>query len=222
MIYLPKSKDAPPCLAIEKAKASGTYRCEGVANKLKDDFHNKCYICETKEPHSINIEHFIPHRGNRDLKFDWHNLFYCCTHCNNIKGAKTDFDTILNCTMETDMDTHIKYELKPFPKEKPLITAMINTQKVENTVKLLNEVYNGTTEQKVIEAANLRAALLREIRTFNARLDAFKDEGYNSEEREYFKRKITQHLTAKSAYTAFKRWIVRDNAELFAEFAEYL
>ncbi|HEY5125388.1 MAG TPA: HNH endonuclease, partial [Ignavibacteria bacterium] len=107
MVYLEKSQPAPDCLEIEKAKANGNYRSAEVLNRLKNDFKNKCYICEYKEPVTINVEHFRPHKGNKDLEFDWNNLFWACGHCNNIKLAK--FDNILNCT---DLTHNIEKKLK--------------------------------------------------------------------------------------------------------------
>ncbi|MCP5046806.1 MAG: HNH endonuclease, partial [bacterium] len=79
-----------------KEKSRRRLQMRGVLERVKRDFKNKCYICEYKEPPSINIEHFLPHRGDKDLKFDWDNLFWSCAHCNNTKGDK--FDNILNCT----------------------------------------------------------------------------------------------------------------------------
>jgi 5-methylcytosine-specific restriction endonuclease McrA len=73
-----------------------------VLNRIQTDFRNKCYLCEFKAPTNINTEHFFPHKGNVDLKFDWNNLFYCCGHCNNTKGDRPEFDEILNCTIEAD------------------------------------------------------------------------------------------------------------------------
>ena len=64
MIHLPKSQPAPVSLATEKTKASGRYNCEDVLLQIQTDFKNKCYICESKEPKAINVEHFVPHRGD--------------------------------------------------------------------------------------------------------------------------------------------------------------
>lgn len=75
MVYIEKSQPAPKCLDKEKNKANGDYRCASVLDRIKNDFRNKCYICEYKEPVSINIEHFRPHKGDKNLKFDWNNLF---------------------------------------------------------------------------------------------------------------------------------------------------
>jgi len=80
MIYFEKSQPAPECLEKEKSKKSGNYKCAGVLKRLKDDFKNKCYICESKAPTTINVEHFKSHQGDSDLKFDWNNLFWSCGH----------------------------------------------------------------------------------------------------------------------------------------------
>ncbi len=101
MVHFEKSQPAPTCLETEKGKANGDYKCENVLDRIKDDFMNKCYICEYKEPESINVEHFIPHEGDKDLKFDWNNLFWSCSHCNNTK--LNNYDNILNCTIEADV-----------------------------------------------------------------------------------------------------------------------
>lgn len=223
MIYNQKTQPAPDCLSIEEAKANGTYNCNGVLEQNKSDFRNKCYLCEDKEPHSINTEHFIPHRGDRGLKYSWNNLFYCCSHCNNTKLDKIIFDNILNCTVEADaVETSIKYHINPFPMERAVITPLIIDIRVSNTVELLLEVYNGTTPLKKIESANLRSKLLKEIRAFQTMLFDFYDDSFNEEERIEIKHKIIRQLRPTSNFTAFKKWVLRDNEVLSDEFKEYL
>ena len=199
MIHLPKSQPEPACLTAERKLKSGTHNCEGVLFTLRTDFKNKCYICESKEPISINTEHFKPHRGDRDLMFNRNNLFFCCGHCNNTKLAKELFDEILNCTIEADgVDTKIKYKINPFPKEKAVITAVENTQKVNNTVQLLNEIYNGTTTLKKIESENLRSNLINEIKEFQELLFGYFDDTYDAYQTEEFKNTIIRNLSPAS------------------------
>ncbi len=97
MLFFAKSQPAPECLAHERTKPSGDYKCGDVLTRLQDDFKHKCYICEA-QPTSINVEHFRPHKGDRDLMFDWNNLYWACTHCNNTKLAK--YTDILDCTTD--------------------------------------------------------------------------------------------------------------------------
>jgi len=96
MVYFEKSNPAPECLEVEKAKANGDYKCDNVLEKIKIDFKNKCYICNYKEPVTINVEHFRPHKGDKNLKFQWENLFWSCGHCNNIK--LDNYIDIIDCT----------------------------------------------------------------------------------------------------------------------------
>ena len=68
-------------LFFAKSQPAGDYKCGDVLELLKNDFKNKCYICECKESLiSRNTEHFIPHKGDKNLKFDWNNLFWSCSH----------------------------------------------------------------------------------------------------------------------------------------------
>ena len=222
MVYIIKSQPEPVCLTAERAKANGDYNCPGVLAANKEDFYNKCYVCEFKEPTTINTEHFVPHRNDHVLKFQWNNLFYACGHCNNTKLAKAEFDNILNCIIEADeVDKKIRYHINPYPKEKAEFSPVEDSLRVQNTVILLDEAFNGATELKKIESANLRSHLLKEIRNFQAILFDFFDDTFSPDERAEKRNSIIRHLGPASNFTAFKRWIVRDNALLFDEFGAY-
>lgn len=220
MLYFEKSQPAPECLENEKLKANGDYKCGNVLDRIRDDFKNKCYICEYKEPETINVEHFIPHKDNVELKFGWDNLFWSCSHCNNTKLAK--YDNLLNCTNSADeIENKLKYSLDPFPFEWVEIEALDNLPKTLATRNLLLDVYNGTTKLKTIESANLRNKLLKEIRDFQHLLCEYFVDTNSQEDLEYFLIKIRGHLNKASNFTAFKRWIVLKNDRLREEFEQY-
>lgn len=223
MVNVHRRLPAPPCLSQEKEKADGDYKCGETLEYLIDMFHNKCYICEYKHPTSINVEHFKPHKGNKDLKFDWNNLFLACSHCNNTKLAKPEFDDILDCTDPNDrVEEWIHYEMRPFPMEKVIITAEKNDQRVAGTARLLDSVYNGHTPLKLLESVNLRKSLLSDLLDFqNCLLGYFDDDSEEAEKRSYLQ-KLKRHLKNQSAFCAFKRWIVRDNPYYFNEFSEFI
>ena len=222
MVHFEKSQPAPTCLALEKAKKSGTYRCDGVATKLQSDFKNKCYLCEQKAPTSINIEHFRAHAGNRALEFDWNNLFFACGHCNGTKLAIPAFNDILNCTIAEDrVDQALRYYFEAFPKEQIQITALSNDEKSLNTTQLLNTIYNGKTEIKMLEAANIRDQLRKEVQRFEKQLLDYSAASENPERKAKLSLKIKGQLQNQSAFTAFKRWIVWDNPTLMAEFGQF-
>jgi hypothetical protein len=90
-----------------------------------------------------------------------------------------------------------------------------------NADQLPDEIYNGTIEPKLIASANLRNAVLKELRVFGDLLCAFYDDDYEEYEKERIKAKIIQHLNPSSSFTVFKRWIIRDNQMLSAEFAGF-
>lgn len=70
------------------------------------------YLCEQDELQSIQIEHLKPHHGgkNIDLKYDWNNLFFSCSHCNSVKNRKQYESNILDCC-STDPETMIHQAL---------------------------------------------------------------------------------------------------------------
>jgi hypothetical protein len=220
LLFFEKSQPAPACLAHEQTKASGDYKCGDVLPRLQADFRGKCYICETR-PTVINVEHFRPHKGDQDLKFDWHNLYWACGHCNNTKSDQ--YTDILDCTNpDDDIETKLKYAFKPFPHEMVAIKALINDPKTTSTRELVLAVFNGTTELKQLEAATLRAQLLQEICDFQFQLCEYFKPTCDEESKTYFRRKIKAHLHEASLFTSFKRWIIRDNADLRQAFQDDL
>lgn len=140
------------------------YKGEDVLNALKTCFHKKCYLCETKEPHDINIEHFIPHEGDPHLKFDWNNLYLVCSRCNNIKLA--DHATLLDCC---DTTQDVSKKIKILPPGSPYAKKMLiepNTQDdvVLNTATLLNKIYNSEhTINKEVTGSFLRKKVFDEM-----------------------------------------------------------
>ncbi len=222
MVYFEKSQPAPKCLAAEKSKNNGTYRCEGVAKQLNLDFKGKCYLCELKGLTSLNIEHFVPHRNDREIMYSWKNLFLCCPHCNGVKNdLRNKIGIILNCTEIGDqVDYAIRYRIDPFPGEQADIQATANSQAILDTVNLLSEIYNGNyTDQKEIESGHLREKLQSEIKRFQKLIENY-SQGIESAKkgRRGNRERILYHLSNESAFTAFKRWIVRDDDVLMAEF----
>jgi len=216
MINIAKSQPAPDCLELEKSKKNGDYGCGEVRDRLQVDFFNKCYICEEKAPSSIVIEHFIAHGGDVDLKFDWNNLFFACTHCNNVKHSY--FNDIFNCTDFTEIITDcIQFHFDPFPEEKISLVGEKQISKAQKTIELLEKVYNGKTTNQVMEADNIRIKLRTEISNF---LDAIEDYQYSRQER--YQVKIKQMLSPESAFTAFKIWIIKKNPDLITEFGDLL
>ena len=90
MVKVERSFPAPASLAVEAQKVKGSYSMPDVVKQLKEDFHNKCYICELSELQDAQVEHLLPHFDGKypERKFDWNNLFWSCGHCNNVKNQR--------------------------------------------------------------------------------------------------------------------------------------
>jgi hypothetical protein len=223
VINITKSSTIPNSLSIEKAKSSSeNYRSEDVIQQLKTDFHNKCYLCGDYAPSTINVEHFVPHRGNRDLMFDWFNLFYACGHCNNVKGDV--YDNLVNCTDASHKITDwIQFSIHPYPKEKVLIHSKYEDIKVKNTVELLLKIYNGEhTGLKTVEGENIRERLIDEMVKFTKRLKKYSKPTVSFDDKQRYRKRIQEMLSVKSPFTAFKVWVVKSNPYLFKEFQTFL
>lgn len=215
-----RTEKAKEVLMREKAR-NGDYNQLEVNIALKEVFHGKCYICENKAVTSYQIEHLIPHKDNVDLKFDWKNLFWACAHCNNTKGNK--FTPILNCN-EVEVEKKIAFrKVGYFGTDEKYCFSIVDddTEEVRNTIALLNAVYYGNTAQKELEALNIRRTLRKDISEFKEYIREYCEE-VEGVEKEDLKCCIEKELKENSSFTAFKRWIIWDNAEKFPEFVEFL
>jgi uncharacterized protein (TIGR02646 family) len=223
MINVVKSQPAPLCLAEEAKKKSGDYKCGDVVIRVRDDFYNKCYICETKSPTTINVEHFRAYRGDANLKFDWNNLFYACGHCNNTKLAKPQYDDILNCANPSNWIVDlIEHIFDPLKSDSPDFAAHNQTQTVLNTVELLEEVYGGKTVLKKIEAMNIIDQLTQEMIAFFHFATGYLKSGDYPQQKRDFRDLIIERLKPESPFTAFKIWVIKNNSRLVQEFSQYL
>ncbi len=213
-----KSKKAIDSLKREKLK-NGSYNTPEVNAALKEMFHGKCYICENRQIVSYQIEHLNPHRGNTELKFDWDNLFLSCAHCNNTKSDK--YDPIIDCTKE-NVERMIAFRKEGyFGTDEKLVFEMLDRRvETENTVKLLQEVYYGSTPQKKMEAKILRRMLRKELSEFKEYVREYKEA--EDEEKEDLKFLLQQQLKDSSPFAAFKRWLIRDNKDAYSELLPYI
>ncbi|URZ17986.1 HNH endonuclease [Clostridium felsineum] len=218
MIRIDRTIEAPKVLEEEKNKLNGSYNKKEVLDALKIVFNNKCYICENKNITSYNIEHLRPHKNvNKDLKFDWQNLFLACAHCNNIKSD--NYENILDCT-KVEVDELIAFrKIGNFSWEERIeVTALKHTTEIDETVELLRNVYNGTTEMKKLECFAIKKELRDEIGRFIDAINNYKES--DGEDKKDAKELIKKYLKSNSPFSAFKRWIVRDNRDNLSEFLQ--
>lgn len=227
MINIKRSYPAPESLEEEKnkekygIKKSGSYGSCDVVKRLREDFRDKCYLCESFTT-SSQIEHLRSHRGNMELKFDWDNLFLSCAHCNNIKNKF--YDNILDCTKD-DVESLIRYNMDMFPESDVHLYSLSNDIRTEKTVELLEKCYNGTTELKKIDSDNIKKDILNELKNFLDLINDYYEIIEQKDDNDHLpivNRKIKNALGLNSKYTSFKRWIIKDNKKLLSDFGEYL
>lgn len=227
MININKRNTAPESLAEEKAKPNGSYKKKDVIDALREDANNKCYLCEDWAPTSIHVEHFEEHRGNKDKKFDWNNLFYSCAHCNLTKAATfprtVSSSDLLNCTLdECKVDLWVYHELsnknlktEVIVKQNPRANVTPYEQQTANTVKLLDRIFNGSgIEDKAASlnagAENLRTKINEELKYFKF-LTLKYCEASTPDEKETNKHKIEESIDSAKPFLSFKHWILRKN-----------
>ena len=162
MVLVERSYPAPKSLATEALKKGGSYSKPDVVERLRRDFHDKCYICEVKPVDDPEVEHRLPHKGGMypDRKFDWDNLFYSCGHCNTVKNKAKYDEGIIDCC-RTDPEKRITQELV----ENEVIAMAIDPTDREAclTAELLREVFMSENPalRKFASAARLEKLQLR-------------------------------------------------------------
>ena len=191
------------------------YDSEDVWEALNKVFHKKCYICETSEPQDINVEHFIPHKGDEDLKFDWNNLYFSCARCNNIKLAK--YDDLLDCC---DPNINVIQAIKHLPPTTPYakhlqIEAQYDDDKTKLTAELLDKIFNSEhTPNKAISASFLRKRVFDQYNLLLTQLNNYYDPVSLPEEKANAVARIKILLKATSPYSAFISWCIIEDSEL--------
>lgn len=120
-----------------------------------------------------------------------------------------DIEGCINCAMDA------------IPMVKVIIQGTSSDEKVINTVKLLDEIYNKCSEVAGVrteESRNLRSILLKELRSFQNALFIYYYEDELEEERDKAKKEIIKHLRSKSQFTAFKRCLIKEKEIIYEEF----
>lgn len=119
------------------------YNKDDVLKKLRPMFFDKCYLCERDDIQDVEVEHFIPHKKDNALKYNWENLYYACSRCNSIKSS-THVD-LLDCVNRFyDVGAMIKCLMPSTPNGDVQVSATSTNPctQTKNTVTLLDECYN--------------------------------------------------------------------------------
>jgi len=151
-----------------KSWTNSDYTDPVVVRQLKKDFFSKCYLCEQTDFGNVNVEHFVPHLNkSEELRTDWNNLYYACSHCNGIKGAR--HKELLDCCEEShNVDTAISLEAPSVPNGKIILNNTLNDDSelfelTNKTIGLLEQCYNNANSgNQQISHQHLKEKILEE------------------------------------------------------------
>lgn len=215
MVKVERSMPAPDSLNLEKMKVNGSYAKPDVVERLKQDFHNKCYICELDNLQDPQVEHLRPHFDGKykNLKFDWNNLFWSCAHCNGVKNQRKYDDHIIDCC-KVDPETKIYFRLHDGNTDVQAINP--EDEDATMTAELVTEVFNLKNSGMRVYKSDMRfSELNREMSKLYSALEELSVEPQSA----FAANKLRALLRRKSRFAAFKRSYIR---ECMTRYIEYL
>lgn len=218
MVKVDRSYPAPKSLDVESKKNDGVYNSLDVVKRLKEDFHNKCYICEMDDLQDAVVEHLIPHEGGKhpELKYAWENLFWACNHCNYVKNQKKYSAGIIDCCKE-DPEELIAFNLisdNVFVRAKDSSNA-----KAVLTAELIFEVFNRkNTGMRTIASQDRLSRLLKEMNIFMTTLEEWR----LNKKSVFIRTRLKSMLRRESRFAAFKRCYIRENFNNDEELVEFV
>ena len=149
MVKIDRSFPAPSSLAEEAAKKRGSYEKPDVIERLKHDFHNKCYICELK-----NLQD---------------------PHCNGVKNQNKYDSGILDCC-KVDPEQEIIFRLDSGQIKLHRLSSQADSV-IDKTIELILEVFNlQNTGMRVVKSDMRLKELQKEMNLLFTNLEALKNE----------------------------------------------
>lgn len=206
MIKIHKHPHMPSSLINTSA-----YDGEDVKRQLLTDQHNKCYICERSRHTDFEVEHYKSQTNHPDLIQDWANLLMGCGYCNRKKSDTFD-NTLnpINCEIEKEIEQRIDFENK-----RALFKSKENDAQHEETIELLNRIYNGTSRMRKIKEERFFEQALRIINLFLVLVYR-----YLEDPTPYNENAVRNELAIDKELLGFKYWIIQDNPHLHIIFAK--
>ena len=218
MVKIERSFPAPESLAVEAQKLNGRYDCQDVIERLRSDFHNKCYICEMKDLQDPNVEHLLPHKNGKfpERKFDWGNLFWSCGHCNGIKNNSKYDEGILDCC-KADPEKYMYFGLEG---NEVIVNSFDSEDEIlKRTCMLIMETFSlKNTGMRTYTSSERYKQLQKEMNLLYKQLE----ELHRSPESQIVIRIIRSLLRRESAFAAFKRCYVRRHAAEYPQLQQYV
>ena len=209
MIRIYKSSEGPSSLEHKTS-----WNCEDVNSRLMKDQHGKCYLCERRIVTDFQVEHLKSCNANPDKAYQWSNLLWACSYCNQKKSDS--FDCILN-PIECDVENSI-FQKIDFPKSFVIFRSEGDpTIESEATVELLKRIFNGLGKYRKLREQQLYDYTKARITSFQALCLS-----WLNNESEELRNAIIEELDIRSEFLGFKYWIIRSNYRLLSTFSSFI
>ena len=207
MIREYKHKSAPASLV-----AQITYDGQDVLDQLFADQHDKCYLCEMKVKQFYQVEHLKSQEHFEELKFNWTNLLLSDGYCNGKK--KENFDDILNPN-QVNIEDVIEQRIDSINRT-ALFVSSDTSIPTQQTIKLLNRIFNGTYSPKLRKKREeeFYKEVEQKFNVFNKIvLDYLTNPNLQTENA------VREELAIDKELLGFKYWVIKDTPKLLAVFA---
>lgn len=216
MVKIERTMPPPRSLAVEKEKAAGSYTCKDVIVQLAHDGYGKCYLCEINELQGVQVDHLRAHHNgkDKDRKFDWSNLFCCCTHCNSVKNQRKYDDLILDCCA-VDPETVMNQVLQD---GHVLAKPLVDNESVNLTAELLTNCFELRNTGIRIRECDTRFKELQ--RTMNLLYKTL--EQHRRKPTEKTRRQLEGMLSRSYKFAGFTRTYVRLHMSQYPDLVSYV
>ena len=216
MIGVKRSPDAPSVLLTSTAE--DRYRHDDVVERLFEDFHGKCYICEISPVQDPEVEHLLPHKNGTipGRKFDWNNLFLCCRHCNGVKNKAKYDERVIDCCVR-DPEALLEQELV----KDMVCVSTVDKEDSEavGTAELIEEVFTSSNTGLREHASAVRLAELQKCMNILYKMIG----EYHADPTNLpAKKRIRKMLRKESKFAGFTRCFARKKLEDYPELAPFL
>ena len=218
MVKVERTFPAPASLKTESKKTTGKYDKPDVIKQLRENFNDKCYICEIKDLQDPEVEHLLPHENGKysERKFDWNNLFWSCGHCNKVKNQEKYARGIIDCCVENPEELMF-FRLKDGNVE--VIAKDNDNEKAALTSTLVYEVFNlKNTGMRIYKSEMRLTELNKEMNILYENLEALK----RNPNSKVVMRKLKALLRRESKFAAFKRNYIRENKNEYKQLISYI
>ena len=216
MFSVNRTFPAPPSLSNRTS-----YNSTDVVTILENIFHGKCYLCESADLHDPEVEHFVPHEGDDNKKYDWANLYYACSRCNSIKSNKHK-DILDCCSKEISVAKAMQHGMPSTPDDDIKIVARINNDQTKKTAELLHDCFNkrNTGIRSITRSALVESLFEHYTEYLNFRLKIISRKSTQSEINDS-KERILNMANKSYPHSIFWQWCILEDNKLLTMYPEF-